>query len=207
MMTRKTVTFFAVIAMLCMGTAQAAEVFSFNTHSDGADFNGAIDAPSDSGDYSLTTVAPTFLQENGSVVFMYRAGSPSGETISSEMKVLDTAFTPQLFNVNSIDWRAFSGSGEGTLTGFLGGTGGTQQWQLAGPEDLDPPATFGSPTTGNFGSTIDTILWSVANYPDNTFGNTMDNVNINIVPEPATLGLLGLSGIALLASRKRRLNG
>ena len=172
------------IAVLCTSAAQAVEHFSFNTISDGAGFNGAIDAPSDSGNYTFTTAFPSILQENATSIFMFESGGTGGAR-SAVLNVLDTADAIQNFTVNSVDWRAFDGLTSGaTLTGLSGGSGGTQQWQISGQFDIDPPVTQNNPTTGSFGSEIDTIVWDIPNYADNTFGNTIDNLDINVGTAP-----------------------
>lgn len=176
----------------------AVELFTFTGLSDGAGFNGGIDAASESGDFTFTSESNTFLQENPTVIFMFRSGGASGETITNTLNVLNTADEVQLFNVNSVDFRTASGTG--SWTGLLGGV---EQWTLTGPAPADPPATFTLATTGSFSNTIDAIRWDVTDYQDGTFGNTVDNLSINIIPEPASLALLGLGGLAMLGRRRK----
>ena len=160
------------------------EVFEFSTISDGAGFNGAIDAPSNSGNYTFATSAPSIVQEDASTIFMFESGGTGGQK-TAELQVLDLSDTAQAFTVNSLDWRALDGLTTGaTLTGYSGGSSGTQQWQLSGDFPLDPPANQASPTTGSFSAPIDTIVWDIQNYVDNTFGNTLDNLDINIGSGP-----------------------
>ena len=193
---------------LVISSAPAAEIFDFTGISDGAGFNGAVDQLSVSGDYTFTGAG--FLQENTAVIFMFQddGGIPNGTVnpISSTSFILDLADNVQLFTVNSVDWRALGANGGNTasLIGFSGGAGGTEQWRISGPQDIDPPVTFNAPTTGSFGNVIDTIVWDLPDYADGTFGQTLDNLSINIVPEPASLCLLSIAGLAVLATGRRR---
>ena len=195
-----------VFAVAVAGTASAVEDFDFTGISDGAGFNGAVDQLSVSGNYTFTGAG--FLQENAAVIFMFQDGPGQNGVdvvpISSTSQVLNLADAPQIFTVNSVDWRAFGDNGGNTasLIGYSGGIGGTEEWRISGPQDIDPPITFNSPTTGSFANQIDTIFWDLPDYVDGTFGQTLDNLSINIIPEPASLGLLALGGFALLFKRR-----
>jgi len=185
-MIRKTVPYLVALAfaVLFTGAAQAAELFDFTGISDGAGFNGAVDQLSVSGNYTFTGAG--FLQENATTIFMFQDTADPPTTvlpISSQSFILDPNDVVQQFTVNSVDWRAFGANGGNTasLVGFSGGTGGTEEWRISGPQDIDPPITFNSPTTGSFANQIDTVFWDIPDYLDGTFGQTLDNLSINVI--------------------------
>jgi len=122
----------------------------------------------------------------------------------------------------------------GVITNLLTGTGGTgtpgdpeanymsikvtydpvtDTWALFARSDGG--SAFADPATGSytsFGSVVNTThtsatmvaIGAYGQHKDNNTSYLFDNVTVDVVPEPATLGMLCL-GLALLARRRRRL--
>ena len=100
----------------------------------------------------------------------------------------------------------FTANTTSTTGDFLGLYGGIANyirlpWLFSSGDDLGSTATWSNTTLANLGADPGTYVWSWGS------GGTADSVtlNINAVPEPSTLTLLGLAGAGgLLAWRRRR---
>ena len=108
-----------------------------------------------------------------------------------------------LFEVLSVDLSMVDGTG-GEIPLFQGMLGGVEQWSITSPNNATL-VTYTAGDTGVVGDMtlqIDTILITGFDNGGATWGYTVDNLVVDAVPEPATLGLLGLAGAALYVRRK-----
>jgi hypothetical protein len=108
------------------------------------------------------------------------------------------------FTVLSIDISAndgdTGGGGFGTpeVRGLLGGV---EQWSIL-PTMYVGLQTYTAATSGDISLAVDTIEW-IGPVSDGTiWNNEIDNLVVDTIPEPATLGLLALSGAAIYIKRK-----
>ena len=91
---------------------------------------------------------------------------------------------------------AASLSGYGPLASHSFGTIGASEWKFATLE-----AQFTVPATGTY-ELVCTASRRAGIGPGNTPADYLDNIMITIIPEPASLSLLGLGGLGLLLRRK-----
>lgn len=116
---------------------------------------------------------------------------------------------PQLFAVQSIDVTGDAGNatmpaGDLLIQGMLGGV---EQWSIDPIED-NAFHTYTAATSGDMGIQIDTLVWNGPYDPADpsavlTWNNKIDNLTVDAIPEPATVGLVGL-GLLALALRRRK---
>ena len=107
----------------------------------------------------------------------------------------------QQFTVLSIDVSSNEGSFTNSvyLEGRLGGAAGAVVWTL------DPADAVGMQTyTSGMSGLVDTLVWWGPGDSGGTiWNNEIDNLTVDVIPEPATLGLVGLFGGALVAMRRK----
>ncbi len=107
-------------------------------------------------------------------------------------------------------WRGgtIGSAADGTTLASIGAT------MVATTGTLDPIVEGGSPVTASIDETVNTgvvgtggeALWLRISTPTAVNGNQnlVDDVNITVIPEPSTLALMALTGIAAVLARRRR---
>ncbi len=156
-------------------------------------------------DYSEVDNGVT-MQAGGRAASILDAGNGRAMKAAYAQDVDPGTFTMnggQQFSVMSIDVASNEGTFPGSvfLEGRIGGATGSVVWTL------DPTDAVGKQTynTGMSGL-IDTIVWWGPGDSGGTiWGNEVDNLTVDVIPEPATIGFAGLAGLALLVGRRLRI--
>ena len=158
--------------------------------------------------YGYTETNNTVIMQAGGRAASWKNGAGTGKAIKAAyaQDVDPGTFTMnggQQFTVLSVDMSSNEGSFTNSvyLEGRIGGAAGSVVWTL------DPTDAVGSQTynTGMNGAVDTLVWWGPGDSGGTIWNNEIDNLTVDVIPEPATLGFLGLSGLVLVVLRRLRI--
>lgn len=190
----------AAVAALCAAQATAGIVATFDwAEASGNWWDGASYA------YTETENGVTLVSGGRSTSSTADGGTALKAAYAQDLAVgtfeMKVGGDFQDFSVLSLDIGANDSNGEfvPAVQGFLDGAA---IWSITPTLGASIPYT--SATVGNLTDMIDQIVWTTgeSTTPGAAFGNTIDNLSVDAIPEPATLGLIGIFGGAMVFIRR-----
>ena len=189
-----------IVAATCAAISMVASAATFDFEEYAGNWWYAGGHVETDGGISMTVLGRAFITDGGD-----GAGGINGMGMKANYaQDVDPAIYSfdQNVVVTSLDISGDDGGQTGSVY-IQGMLGGVEQWRID-PTLYAGMLTYNAATSGDMSLQIDEIL---QHGPDDSvagagtiWGNNIDN--INVVPEPATIGLLGVAGVALYVRRK-----
>ena len=191
-----------IVAAVCATLAlpAMATIATFDWNGTPSNWSGTpiLDNDNEGNGYVTTTTGRIFNAGGHELIQTPAIGAAYGNQVQIGTIALQSGsqFDVQTFTVGLTGVAGFSPNPWGTIEGKLGGA---TVWTVSYAGGAGQVMTLDDTAAPLAGQIIDSMTWST---DTGSWGNTFDNLVIDVVPEPATIGLLGLAGAALYVRRK-----